>query len=160
MSTPREPINPAAPRILLVDDQPTFLEQACFFLEMEGFEVLTAPDGEKALQALNHFQPDLILADIMMPKMNGFELCRAVRALERFKKTPFLFVSARDQGEQETEAGDLLADGYVSKPFDPDALLAKIRSYLGDRPSNSNSDPEPKVDDPNPPSWEGSTVPD
>ncbi len=119
------------PKILLVDDQPSFREQAAFFLEMEGFEVKTACNGVDGLEILNDFTPDLILADLMMPRMNGFDFYRNLRRRECLMDVPVIFVTARDRPLDTAEGLSLTEDDFVAKPFDPDSLLTTIHNKLG-----------------------------
>ena len=121
-------------RILLIDDQPAFRQQARFLLEMEGFDVTVAADGQAALDLLEGgFTPDLILTDVMMPRMSGFELSRAIGNLQKLAGTPIVFVTARDRSEDPGETNRLANRRYLGKPFDPEELLEIVRHHLDSR---------------------------
>jgi len=99
-------------------------------LEGEGFEVLTVSDGEEALRAMETFRPDLILADIMMPRMDGYALYEAVRARREWVTIPFIFLTAKAEREDILKGKALGAEDYITKPFDPQELVVAIRSRL------------------------------
>lgn len=117
-------------RILLVEDEPALREQVRFLLEQEGYEVTDAENGLDALDRLARFRPELILADVRMPKMDGFELCAAVRANPDHHGVPFVFLTSRDAKEDRLRGRNLGADDYLTKPFEVDELLAVIESRL------------------------------
>jgi len=120
------------PTILIVDDEQhirLLIEQSLEDLEDEGVELLTAADGEEALVAVERHHPDLVFLDIMMPKRNGFEVCRAIKDMGQ--DAAVVMLTAKGQAydrEQGLAAG---ADRYVTKPFDPDELLHTARTLLG-----------------------------
>ena len=122
------------PTVLIVDDEQhirLLIEQTLEELEDEGVELLTAGDGEAALAAVRAQRPELVFLDVMMPKMNGFEVCRAIKDDDALKATFVVLLTAKGQAydrEQGLQAG---ADMYMTKPFDPDELLKKARSALG-----------------------------
>jgi CheY-like chemotaxis protein len=128
-------------RILLVDDQPAFREQASFLLEMEGYRVTTASDGADALRVLSELTPDLILADIMMPRMTGFQLREKILEDARLAAIPFIFVTARDRSANEDPDTTHADVQLLSKPFDPDELLAIIEENLGRRRGGGETTP-------------------
>jgi DNA-binding response OmpR family regulator len=121
------------PTILIADDEQhirLLIEQALEDLEDEGVEILTAADGEDALGVVERQRPDLVFLDIMMPKRNGFEVCRAIKQ-ELRPEAAVVMLTAKGQAydrEQGLAAG---ADRYVTKPFDPDELLLTARTLLG-----------------------------
>ena len=121
------------PTILIVDDEQhirLLIEQSLEDLEDEGVELLTAADGEEALAAVERHRPDLVFLDIMMPKRNGFEVCRAIKH-DMGRHAAVVMLTAKGQAydrEQGLAAG---ADRYVTKPFDPDELLQTARTLLG-----------------------------
>lgn len=123
-----------APRILIVDDEAyirLLLEQSLEELEDEGVELLTAEDGEAALEIIKARRPELVFLDVMMPKMNGFEVCRAVKRELGLEDVYIVMLTARGQ-EFDREKGDEVgADTYMTKPFDPDVLYEKAVEVLG-----------------------------
>ncbi len=115
----------AAKRILLVDDEPEFLRVMEFELKQAGYEVDKAYNGQEALAALDH-KPDLILADIMMPVMDGYALCKALQAEPRTRAIPFLFLTAKKAPEDKIEGMALGAHKYLTKPCSKDELLRAV----------------------------------
>jgi two-component system KDP operon response regulator KdpE len=122
------------PAILLVDDDPTLLSVLSRRLSREGMEVRTAPSGDAALKALESAWPSLLVVDLMMPGMDGFELCRRVK---RIADLPVIVLSAVDASESKVRALEEYAEDYVTKPFDPDELVARVHRVL--RRSTSGS---------------------
>ncbi len=114
-------------RILLIDDDPKIMGLLRRGLAYEGFDVHTAPDGESGLAALSRYRPHVVLLDIAMPGVDGFETCRRLR-LE--SDTPVIMLTARDEVVDKVAALDMGADDYVAKPFAFDELLARIRAVL------------------------------
>jgi DNA-binding response OmpR family regulator len=123
--------------ILLVEDHAPLLQSMAFLLEVAGFDVMTARDGEEALNALCQQAPDLIISDVSMPKMDGHELLRRVRSTSQWRKLPFIFASARYEMEDLMYGLELGADDYVPKPFDIydvlDAIQRTVPSLIHDR---------------------------
>ena len=117
-------------RILIVDDEPDLLSVLRFGLEIEGFSVLEASDGERALEMARAEQPDLMVLDLMLPRMDGYKVCRALKFDDRFKAIPIFILSARSGDTDRKLALDLGADAFVTKPYDMRALVAKIRERL------------------------------
>jgi CheY-like chemotaxis protein len=118
-------------KILLVDDSATILMMERMILAKGPYDLVTASDGEDALTKAVAENPDLILMDVVMPKMNGFEACRAIRADEDIKHTPIIMVTTRGEGlnvEQGFESG---CNDYVTKPINTAELLTKLRDVLG-----------------------------
>lgn len=103
-------------------------------LELEGYEVEKAGDGEEALAAVRDFGPDLIVLDIMMPKIDGREVCRRIKADPETEHIPIIFLSARAQDLDVSSGMELGAAAYVTKPFDPVDLLGVIEQLLAGRP--------------------------
>lgn len=118
---------PGRPAILLVDDDPTLAGVLARRLSREGYEVSLADSGPAALQALEQRWPALLLVDLMMPGMDGFELCRRVK---RIADLPIIVLSAIAAAEAKVSALELYAEDYVTKPFDPDELVARIQRVL------------------------------
>jgi two-component system, OmpR family, alkaline phosphatase synthesis response regulator PhoP len=118
-------------RILIVDDEPSIVMPLEFLMRREGYDVATAADGETALRAVAEQAPDLVILDVMLPHMSGFEVCRALRADPRLRGLRILMLSAKGR-ESEVEKGlGLGADAYVTKPFSTRELVARVRQLLG-----------------------------
>ena len=119
--------------VLVADDEPHLLRLVKFRLEREGYRVLTAADGDTALQVARTEQPDLCVLDVMMPKRSGFDVLRELRADERFNSTKVIMLTARAQ-DRDVDAGfSLGADDYVTKPFSPNELRVRISAHLNRR---------------------------
>ena len=118
-------------RILVVDDEIYIVHILDFSLGMEGYEVVTALDGEEGLQKAIEFKPDLIVLDIMMPKMDGYETCKALKADERTKNVPVILLSAKGRNVDMQTGYDVGADEYITKPFSPRKLVDRINTMLG-----------------------------
>jgi adenylate cyclase len=117
-------------RILIVDDNPTNVKVLQTRLAAEGYEVLTAADGEEGLAAARQHTPDLILLDVMMPKLDGFEVCRRLRADAAFPFTPIIMVTAMADSKDVVAGLEAGGDEYLTKPVDHAALAARVRSML------------------------------
>ena len=115
------------PRILIVDDEQAIIKFLRANLQAEGYEVLTAIDGAEALETVEKELPDLIILDIMMPKMDGVEVCRRLR---EWSQIPIIMLSARGDVTDKIECLDLGADEYVSKPFAVEELIARVKAVL------------------------------
>src|SRR5205814_737193 len=115
------------PALLLVDDDPTLLSALPRRLTREGFDVRTASSGQAALAALERSWPALVVVDVMMPGMDGFELCRRIK---RIADLPIIVLSAVDAGEAKVMALQEYAEDYIVKPFDPDELVARVQRIL------------------------------
>lgn len=113
--------------VLTADDDPQLLRLVARNLELEGYNVLTASDGELALEQIEAHVPDLVLLDVMMPRMDGFTVCHRVR---EFSAVPIIIVTARGQDLDKVRGLDLGADDYLTKPFSVDELLARVRAVL------------------------------
>ncbi len=116
--------------ILAVDDEPNILMSIEFILDMEGYEVHTARDGDDALEAAERVRPDLILLDINMPRKDGYEVCRILRQHENLAGTKVLMLTAKGQTLERKKGLEVGADDYVTKPFSADELLGAIRTCL------------------------------
>ena len=117
-------------RVMLVDDDPDLLSLFSRILERAGFAVLTAEDGYEALGMLEKATPDLMILDVMMPLIDGIELCRQVRARTQTAQTPVIMLSARGDAEAIEESFEAGADLYLNKPIVPRDLVAGARSVL------------------------------
>src|SRR5579864_8439667 len=114
-------------RILVVDDEQSITDFIALGLRHEGFDVRTAPDGHVALRAVDEFKPHLVVLDLMMPRLNGWELCRA---LSGDPSRGIIILSARDETTDRIQGLELGADDYLVKPFDFGELLARVRAVL------------------------------
>jgi two-component system OmpR family response regulator len=114
-------------KILIVDDDSNIRELVLLFLKKEGFELYEAADGMKALQLLEKVKVDLAIIDIMMPNMDGWELCREIR---EFSDMPILMLTAKGETSQKVKGFELGADDYLVKPFDPVELTARVKAVL------------------------------
>lgn len=120
-------------KILVVDDEIHIVQIVKFNLEKRGgYEVITAKNGEEGLETAKEQMPDLILSDVMMPKMSGFQFCEALKRDAELKKIPFIILTAKGQENDIKTGTDLGADDYITKPFSPKALLEKVAEILGE----------------------------
>ena len=115
-------------KILIIEDDQAILRGLKDNLEFESYQVLTAVDGKEGFDLARHEEPDLIILDLMLPKMNGYELCRQLRSEGR--TTPILMLTARNEETERVRGLDLGADDYVTKPFSVPELLARVRAIL------------------------------
>jgi len=116
--------------ILIVDDNPDILDALSGFLQEARFTTLTAKSGEKALEQVDIAQPDLIILDIMMPGIDGFETCRRLKANKRTRDIPVIFMTALSEVDNKVKGLKLGAVDYVTKPVHPDEMLARINTHL------------------------------
>jgi len=114
-------------KILLVEDEKTLAKALKFNLEKEGFRVEVAFDGEEALNAMSREEPDLVILDLMLPKIDGYEVCRSIR---RSSDVPIIMLTARDEDIDKILGLELGADDYMTKPFNTRELLARIKAIL------------------------------
>lgn len=121
-------MNPA--KILLVDDEPDILEILEYNLRKEGYDVATAMNGEAGLARASEFKPDLIILDIMMPIMDGVEVCRQLRAKTEFDSTVITFLTAREEDYSQIAALDTGGDDYITKPIRPRVFLSRVKALL------------------------------
>ena len=122
------------PTVLIVDDEQhirLLIEQTLEELEDDGVDLLTAADGDEALVVMANQHPDLVFLDVMMPKQNGFEVCRAIRADPSTAGATVILLTAKGQAEDREQGFAAGADQYLTKPFDPDDLLRRARIALG-----------------------------
>ena len=115
------------PRILIVDDEPGVITTLKVALEANGFETMTALDGNEALKIMDKELPDLMILDIIMPEMDGFEVCRRVRHQSQI---PIIMLSARQSNEDKVHCLNLGSDDYISKPFSMSELIARVKAAL------------------------------
>ena len=117
-------------RVLIADDETDIVETLKFMLEAEGFEVLTAYDGEEALKTARTAFPDIILLDVMMPKINGYKVSRLLKFDKKFQDIPILMITARSQKEDQIIGEETGADEYITKPFEITNVIDLINKYL------------------------------
>lgn len=120
--------------ILIVDDEPhlrTLIHQTLEELEDEGVELMMATNGEEALAAMESAKPGLVFLDVMMPKLSGFDVCRRAREVLGLTDVYIVLLTAKGQEFDRQKGQEVGADLYMTKPFDPDALLEKARDVLG-----------------------------
>ena len=114
-------------RILVIDDEPELVKAIEIRLKAAGYEILTACDGKEGLDKAQKEKPDLIILDLMLPKMDGYKVCGLLKKDNRYAKIPIILFSARAQKEDIELGGELGADAYITKPFDSGILLGKIK---------------------------------
>jgi two-component system alkaline phosphatase synthesis response regulator PhoP len=119
-----------AAKILVVDDEPDILEFLRYNLAKEGYDVFTANHGEEGIKKAQEVKPDLIILDIMMPRMDGVEVCRHLRALPEFSRTAIAFLTAREEDYSQIAALDVGGDDYITKPIRPRVFLSRIKALL------------------------------
>lgn len=123
-------MDPKGKKILIADDEPDILEIISYNLKIEGYEVVTAKDGEDALQKAKLTKPDLIILDIMMPNKNGMEVCKILRAQPAFHETLIIFLTALNDELSHVRGLEYGADDYISKPVSPKVLVTKVNSLF------------------------------
>ena len=118
-------------KILVVDDEVYIVHILDFSLGMEGYEVVTALDGEMAIEKANAEHPDLIVLDIMMPKLDGYETCKRLKADDATRNIPVILLSAKGRNIDQKIGFEVGADDYITKPFSPRKLVERINAILG-----------------------------
>lgn len=117
-------------KILIVDDEPDILELIEYNLKKEGYHVYTASNGQEGVALAKKVLPDLIILDVMMPKMDGIEACRLMRSMPEFKNTFVIFLTARSEEYSEIAGFNVGADDYIAKPIKPRSLISRINAIL------------------------------
>jgi len=117
----------AGERILVVDDEPNIVDLATMYLEREGYQVDSASDGAQALEQIKELEPSLVVLDLMLPEVDGFEVCRQTRV---HSDVPIIMLTARDDDVDKIVGLELGADDYLTKPFNPRELVARIKAIL------------------------------
>lgn len=117
-------------KILVVDDEQDIVNLIVYHLEKDGYNTITASEGEKALSLTNTERPDLIILDLMLPGMNGLEVCKRLKANEDLSEVAIIMLTAKGEEEDITHGLKLGADDYVTKPFSPKELVARVHSVL------------------------------
>jgi two-component system alkaline phosphatase synthesis response regulator PhoP len=128
-------------KILIVDDEVDILEFLEYNLKKEGFEVFKAIDGEEGIRIAEREYPRIIVLDIMMPKMDGVEVCRQLRGRPEFDKTIITFLTAREEDYSQIAALDVGGDDYITKPIRPRVLISRIKALLRRQDRTVNEDP-------------------
>jgi len=123
-------MNATPPCILVVDDEADLVSVLRFGLEAEGFHVIDSGDGEDGLEKARKHQPDLMVLDLMLPKLDGYKVCRALKYDERYRSMPIIILSARSGAQDRQLALDMGADDFVTKPYDMQDLLRRVRAQL------------------------------
>ena len=118
-------------RVLIADDEPNIVISLEFLMRREGYAVTVARDGVAALDAIRRERPDLVLLDVMMPGMSGFDVCQAVRADESFAAVKIVMLTAKGRDTDTAKGIALGADAYMTKPFSTKDLAARVRELLG-----------------------------
>jgi len=118
-------------KILATEDSPTILAMMKEFLASEGYDVITAVDGQEALDKAKKEKPDLIILDLMLPKIDGYKVCGLLKKDSRYSKIPIIMFTARAQDSDKELGKEMGADAYITKPFEPAVLLAKIKELIG-----------------------------
>ena len=134
-------------KVLVVDDEEPILELLKYNLEKQGYDVRTAGEGQEAVDIAKKFHPDLVLLDIMMPKMDGVEACRQIRAIPELINTFIVFLTARAEEYSEIAAFDGGADDYILKPIKPRALMSRISAIFRRDSKKKNTTSQIKIGD-------------
>jgi len=119
-----------AKEILIVDDEPNVVVPIQFLMEQQGYRVMIAERGEDALDLIYQYKPDLVLLDIMLPGIDGYEVCEIVRLNPNFRKVKIIFLTAKGREEEIAKGLALGADAYITKPFSNTELVAKVKELL------------------------------
>lgn len=122
------------PLILIADDEEEFLKALQRLLEEQGFRVVTAKDGQEAVVVIRRQRPALVIADVMMPKLDGFQLCRLIKFDKQLKSIPIILLTARSQESDRYTGRGVQANDYLTKPFKTQHLLARVSFWLGRLP--------------------------
>lgn len=117
-------------KILIAEDEPDIRDLVAFTLRFAGYEVVTGTNGEDAVQVAKKEYPDLILLDVRMPRMTGYEACKLIKADPKLKDVPVVFLSAKGQESEIRDGMEAGAEEYLLKPFAPDQLTERVRSIL------------------------------
>jgi two-component system alkaline phosphatase synthesis response regulator PhoP len=117
-------------KILIADDNQNIRDALTYLLEDEGYQLLLARDGAETLQKVREQRPDILFLDVMMPEMNGYEVCRTIRADPQVKNTYIIMLTAKGQVAEQERGKEVGADEYIVKPFSPMEILAKVKHIL------------------------------
>ncbi len=127
-------------KILVAEDERDIRELISFTLRFAGFEIETAANGVQAVEKAAQVKPDLILLDVRMPKMTGYEVCRVLRTMPEMRKIPIVFLSAKGQESEINEGLDTGATEYILKPFAPDELIQQVKRILAEWEEKRNEE--------------------
>ena len=127
-----------AKKILVVDDEPDIRKLTSLRLKLSGYEAITAVDGKDALDSIRQQKPDLVLLDLLLPVIDGFEVCKKIKADEELKQIPVILFTARSDTMTVEKAKQLGASDYMTKPFNPEEMLNKIKQALESKAEVSN----------------------
>jgi two-component system alkaline phosphatase synthesis response regulator PhoP len=119
-----------AKRVLIADDEPNIVTSLEFLMEQAGLEVRVARDGQEALEVAAAFEPDLVLLDVMMPQLSGYEVCQRLKSDPKLRDVRVLMLSAKGRDVEIAKGLELGADGYITKPFSTRELVARVRELL------------------------------
>ena len=123
-------MTPTKKKILVVDDEKALVSLVTLHMQMAGYEVFFANDGWSALDICKRDKPDLVILDLMLPKLNGWEVCRRIREDDSIKDIAVLMLSARSEVDDKVRGFNVGADDYVTKPFSPKELVARVKRIL------------------------------
>ncbi len=134
-----------AEKILIVDDEPDIIEFLEYNLRKEGYEVVSASNGEEGIRAAEREKPDLIILDIMMPRMDGVEVCRQLRSRDAFRYTPIAFLTAREEDYSQIAALEMGGDDYITKPIRTRVFISRIKALLRRGGPREDNDEEAQI---------------
>ncbi|MDP5168699.1 MAG: response regulator [Bacteroidia bacterium] len=120
----------ASPRVMIVDDEPNIVTAIDFLMQQQGFQTASAYNGAEALRMMEAFQPDLLILDVMMPVMDGYEVASSMRKEDKWAGTKIIFLTAKGAEKDKSQGYGAGADVYLTKPFDNKALVEKVRDSL------------------------------
>ncbi|MDP8212756.1 MAG: response regulator [Candidatus Zapsychrus exili] len=121
-----------AKKILIVDDEPEIISMVELRLQAAGYEVITASDGQEGLDKAKEELPDLVILDVMMPKMDGYKVCGLLKADTRFHNIPIVMFTAKAQQEDQEMSEEVGANAYINKPFNSEELLGTLKDLIGE----------------------------
>lgn len=119
-------------RTLIVDDEEGIVKVVKMYLEHHGYEVITAGDGQEGLERAKADKPDVIVLDLMLPRMDGYKVCGLLKRDARYAKIPVILFTAKAQEKDMKLGEEVGADAYITKPFEPEVLLSKIKELIGE----------------------------
>lgn len=117
-------------RVMVVDDEPFILRSLVYVLKKEGYDVASAEDGNDALLRIRESKPEILFLDVMMPKMDGFEVCRVIKEDPELREIYVILLTAKGQAKDRESAAQVGADEYITKPFRPSLVIEKVRALL------------------------------
>jgi DNA-binding response OmpR family regulator len=123
-------------RVLVVEDEPNIVESLSFLVRQAGYNILIARDGLAAIRTMEDHIPDLILLDVMLPRMDGYDVCRSIRADKRLSHIPIIMLSAKGKDLDRRKGLELGANEYLTKPFSTREVISMLKTYLGEAESS------------------------